>query len=286
MPWKSTTPWLVGGLAAAAGFVLFKRGGSPSAAQPFGRTSEVDEEELKAVDEELSAPASSVVRGFVHAERDELRALALEQLDSENPPVSNETARFDALRDMRFSDLVEDEINEDEISEDDLGERTTLDEIGVFASQPGSWGEEEIDPVSVMQLPDNVHPSEHVVTPDETYDAIDTEDIGTEWLRRATEAGGSQERSPDAVLEGTDQIVIDMNDSTLEESEVPLVVDVTEELPLGETDREGNTDFHPHTTELGSRIRSRDALGALSPNEADLENRAAANERAPRRHRG
>lgn len=261
MPWKTTTPLLFG-LAAAAGYVWFKRSAPGALAKPFGN-SEVDEEELRESDGELNPPASEIVRGYVRAEQDELRALAH---DTEIPPASAEIARADALHDMRLSDL-----SDDEIREDDMGDRPTLeaDELSVFDSEPDTW-EEDVDPISVLDRPENVHPSEHVVMPDETYDALAPEDLGSEWLLRATEAGGPQERSPDDVLEGT-QIVIDMNDNALAESEVPLVIDDAEELPLGEIDREGNTELHGHS-ELVSRVRETE----LSPNEAELAARRAA----------
>lgn len=270
MPWKTTTPWLFG-LAAAAGYVWFKRSALGSLAKPFGNTSEVDEEELRETDGELHPPASELVRGYVRAEQDELRALAH---DTEIPPASAEVARADALHDMRLSDLLDDEIRED-----DLGDRPTLDaeDLGVFDSEPDTW-EEDVDPISVLDRPENVHASEHVVMPDETYDALAPEDLGSEWLLRATEAGGPQERSPDDVLEGT-QIVIDMNDNALAESEVPLVIDDAEELPLGEIDLEGNTGLHGRS-ELHSRVHHREP--ELSPNDSDLANRAAA---APPRER-
>jgi hypothetical protein len=264
MPWKTHTPWLVG-LAAAAGYVWFKRVSGP-VAHPFGKTSEVDENELTDNDIELTAPASEIVRGYVRAEQDELRALAR---DTEIPP-SAEVARADALHDMRLSDRAEDEIRDD-----DLGDRPTLDadELGVFDSEPDTW-EEDVDPVSILDRPENVHPSEHVVSPDDTYDAVAPEDLGTEWLLRATEAGGPQERSPDDMLDGT-QIVIDMNEDALEDSEVPLVIDDAEELPLGEIDRDdGHTELHGRS-DMRSRIRNNlESEFVSSPNETELANRA------------
>jgi hypothetical protein len=252
MPWKTTTPWLVG-LAAAAGYVWFKRSVTGPGAQPFGKTSEVDEDELADSDFELSAPASEIVRGYVRAEQDELRALAR---DTEVPPVSTEIARADALHDMRLSDLAKEEHGADD------------------------W-DDDVDPISVLDRPANVHPSEHVVSPDDTYDAVAPEDLGSEWLLRATEAGGPQERSPDEMLDGT-QVVIDMNENALEESEVPLVIDDAEELPLGEIDRnDGHTELHGRS-DVRSRIRNNlDSELVSSPNETELANRAAGLPSAP-----
>jgi hypothetical protein len=273
MPWKTTTPWLVG-LAAAAGYVWFKRSITGPGAQPFGKTSEVDEDELADSNFELSAPASEIVRGYVRAEQDELRALAR---DTEVPPVATEIARADALHDMRLSDLAKEELRDD-----DLGDRITLDadELDVFDSEPEIW-DDDVDPISVLDRPENVHPSEHVVSPDETYDAVAPEDLGSEWLLRATEAGGPQERSPDEMLDGT-QVVIDMNENALEESEVPLVIDDAEELPLGEIDRnDGHTELHGRS-DVRSRIRNNlDSELVSSPNETELANRAAGLASAP-----
>jgi hypothetical protein len=272
MPWKTTTPWLVG-LAAAAGYVWFKRSVTGIGTQPFGKTSEVDEDELADRDFELSAPASEIVRGYVRAEQDELRALAR---DTEVPPASTEMARADALHDMRLSDAHE------EIQDDDLGERPTLDadELDVFDSEPEIW-EDDVDPISVLDRPENVHPSEHVVSPEDTYDAVAPEDLGSEWLLRATEAGGPQERSLDDMLDGT-QVVIDMNENALEESEVPLVIDDAEELPLGEIDRnDGHTELHGRSA-VRSRIRNNlESELVSSPNETELANRAAGLPPAP-----
>lgn len=272
MPWKTTTPWLVG-LAAAAGYVWFKRAATGPLARPFGNTSEVDENELTDDDLELTAPPSEIVRGYVRAEQDELSAIVR---DTEIPPAS-EVARADALHDMRLSELIESQIRDDE-----RGERITLnsDEGGVFDSEPTTW-EEDVDPISILDRPENVHPSEHVVSPDETYDAIAPEDLGAEWLLRATEAGGPQERSPEDMLDGT-QVVIDMNENALDESEVPLVIDDAEELTIGEIDIEGNTELHGRSG-LGSRIRNQleSEPPTLSPNETELANRADGRAHAP-----
>jgi hypothetical protein len=178
---------------------------------------------------------------------------------------------------VRLSELIADQTRDDE-----RGDRITLDagDLSVFDSEPNTW-EDDVDPISILDRPENVHPSEHVVSPEDTYDAVAPEDLGSEWLLRATEAGGPQERSPEDMLDGT-QVVIDMNENVLEESEVPLVIDDAEELPIGEIDMEGNTELHGRS-DLRSRIRNQleTEPPVLSPNQEELAERADGRANAP-----
>jgi hypothetical protein len=127
----------------------------------------------------------------------------------------DDVARADALRDLR--------------SDGDLSE---------------SSGEEPID---VRSLDEEPLAGDEPVLGDEHYDAIDPEDIGTEWLRRATEA-------PEPAS----------NPQPFSEE----FADVAAELPVGSIDSEGNTELH-----LPARDR---APGTeLSPNETELAQRGA-----------
>jgi len=46
----------------------------------------------------------------------------------------------------------------------------------------------------------------HAVLPDEPYDALDAEDLGTEWLFRATETNGPSNPAPSELLDGMHEI--------------------------------------------------------------------------------
>jgi hypothetical protein len=57
------------------------------------------------------------------------------------------------------------------------------------------------------------------------YDAVDPEDMGTEWLRRATEAPPISQPEADPLVEASG--------------------DTAEEVLVGNIDQEGNTELHP-----------------------------------------
>jgi hypothetical protein len=130
-------------------------------------------------------------------------------------PTSDDVARSDALHDLE--------------SEGDLSE---------------SFDAEGVD---VRSLDDEPLAGDEPVLGDEHYDAIDPEDIGTEWLRRATEA------EP-----------VGKPRSFSEE-----FADVAPELPVGVIDSEGNTELHQPKREQPSRAE-------MSPNEAELVQREGA----------
>jgi len=75
---------------------------------------------------------------------------------------------------------------------------------------------------------------------------IDPEEMGTEWLRRATESNEPPSMPRPFSVERAD---------------------VAAELPVGNTDREGNTELHQPRTEK--------AATELSPNAAELAQRGA-----------
>jgi hypothetical protein len=84
---------------------------------------------------------------------------------------------------------------------------------------------------------------------DDHYDAVDPEDMGTEWLRRATEAPPIS--PPEA------------------QSPVEVSGDTAQEIPVGSIDPEGNTELHP------AEKRSSAAID-LPPNDDELAKRASA----------
>jgi hypothetical protein len=100
---------------------------------------------------------------------------------------------------------------------------------------------------------------EHAVLPDEPYDALDAEDLGTAWLFRATETSGPSGPAPNELLDGGHVIEapVESERDTRESSYgsdqegAPLSPyagthdeDVAAELPVGTVDGEGNTELH------------------------------------------
>ena len=102
---------------------------------------------------------------------------------------------------------------------------------------------EELEPTELRSL------DEETPKGDDQYDAVDPEEMGSEWLRRATEAPpiARPEVEPPVVASG----------------------DTAEEIPVGSIDPEGNAELHP------AEKRSTGPLD-LSPNDDELAKRAAA----------
>jgi hypothetical protein len=200
------------------------------------------------------------------------QAVAPELPDINLDPDVNlgDRARDDALHDMGGLD-------DDEIDFDADTQR-----------QPASIDEVDVTPTA--------GPLEHLLPADEQYDAMDAEDVGTAWLRRATESE-SVELAPDAALEGTQQVIdgdSDFFDSNREsgfgsdqegEALAPNAGthedDVAAELPVGTQDAAGNVELH-------APVNPPDGLnapptGALSPTDEEIARRHATLE-ADQRH--
>jgi hypothetical protein len=130
-------------------------------------------------------------------------------------PTPDEVARTDALRDLE--------------SEGDMFESF------------------DVEPLDVRSLDGEPLAGDEPVAGDEHYDAIDPEEIGAEWLRRATQSTEPINSANPFSLEGAD---------------------VAAELPVGSIDSEGNTELHQpqHEKKPGAD---------LSPNEAELAQRGA-----------
>lgn len=142
---------------------------------------------------------------------------------SKHLPIPDDVARTDAIRDLHGdSDMFE------AIEADELDMRS-LDEQPLAGDEP--------------------------VVGDEHYDAIDPEEMGTEWLRRATETAEPLPSSPNPF---TDE-----------------GADVAAELPVGLIDSEGNTELHQPE-------RDQAAGAELSPNEAELVQREGPKTDAPK----
>ncbi len=144
------------------------------------------------------------------------------------------------------------------------------------------------DPEDIDQfdLDATVGTMEHASTADDSYDAVDAEDVGTEWLLRATQATPPERRDANEVLEGSHIIearygvVDDASEDAYGSDQEGAPIsryggtheeDVAAELPVGNVDAAGNTELHtPHNPP--------DALGApptgqLSLTEEELARR-------------
>jgi hypothetical protein len=141
-------------------------------------------------------------------------------------------------------------------------------------------------------------PLEHVVEADEQYDAMDAEDVGTAWLRRATETEAAELEEPGESLEGTHDIIDDVTlfdtgredgfgsdqeGETLAPNAGTREDDVAAELPVGTQDAAGNVELH-------APINPPDAFnapptGALSPTDEEIARRHAALEADERQSR-
>jgi hypothetical protein len=154
---------------------------------------------------------------------------------------------------------------------------------------------DDIDPSEVLET---ARSTEHVGSHDEPYDALDPEDVGAEWLLRATASAPLAGRDPIDALEGTivfdppvpDPSVVTEDAAKSGRSGEPMARhagtredDIAATLPVGSVDDAGNVELH-------APILPPDALNApptstLSPTEKELARRAAARE-AARRERG
>jgi len=143
----------------------------------------------------------------------------------------DDAARMDALHDM----------HEDAVSDIDFDLRADRDELA--ASERGR----------------SVHALEQASFPDEPYDALDADDLGTEWLLRATQASGTGHPARSELLDGmheTDGPDGDADDPResaygSDQEGAPLAPhagthdeDVAAELPVGTVDAQGNIELH------------------------------------------
>lgn len=153
---------------------------------------------------------------------------------------------------------------------------------------------EQIDALDVTPT---AAPLEHLTAGDEQYDAMDAEDVGTAWLRRATQSEPSEFAEPGDSFEGTHTVVD--GDSALfggdresgfgsdQEGEAfapnagTHEDDVAAELPVGTQDAAGNVELH-------APLNPPDGLdapptGALSPTNEEIARRHATLEADQRR---
>jgi hypothetical protein len=131
-----------------------------------------------------------------------------------------------------------------------------------------------------------VDSAEHLRPGDEPYDAVDAEDVGTAWLRRATQSEPLEESDPNDIW-GTQVIIPELDASGREaaygrdQEGTPLAPyagthdeDVAAELPVGTLDESGNAELHAPV--LPPDAFGAPPTGALSPTNEELARRAAA----------
>jgi hypothetical protein len=184
-------------------------------------------------------------------------------------------ARADALHDMGRLD--------ENADFDALSTRSPVDFDADTAREP-------VDVDALDEVDITVGPNDHAVPADEPYDALDAEDVGTAWLRRATQAEPGEELDLNEALEGTHGIVdgeIPLDELERESAYgadqvgEPLSPyagtddqDVAAELPVGTLDSAGNAEFH-------APLNPPDAFdapptGTLSPTDEEMARRDAA----------
>jgi hypothetical protein len=253
MAWKSTIPWLSSGAVVALGYLWARRTPGSRAGLP-----------------QLSRDAAR--RG--HA--GELRDINLD------PDVNLDAiAHADAVHDMGRLDDNADFDADTKVglaSERDPSERDPLDL------------ELDFDVDVDLEMDATVGPNDHATLADEPYDALDAEDVGTAFLRRATQVEPSEDMDVGEALEGTHEIVegdpalmdlareSDYGTNRTGASLMPYAgtheEDVATELPVGTLDSSGNAEFH-------APLNPPDAFGApptgtLSPTEQEMARRDAA----------
>jgi len=109
------------------------------------------------------AVGAAATVGFVWLSRSRTRRrLIPSSSPNEHPPTLDDVARADALHDLE-------------------GSGEDLSELGLVESV-------EVEPVDMRSLDEEPLAGDEPVLGDEHYDAIDPEEMGTEWLRRATES--------------------------------------------------------------------------------------------------
>jgi phenylpropionate dioxygenase-like ring-hydroxylating dioxygenase large terminal subunit len=168
------------------------------------------------------AVGAAATFGFVWLSRtSRARRLPQPPTPREHQPTPDEAARRDALHDLE-------------------GNGEGLPDLALDDAA-------DLEPIDVRSLDEEPLAGDEPVAGDEHYDAIDPEEMGTEWLRRATESP-EPASSPKPFLDER--------------------ADVAAELPVGTIDWEGNTELHqPKPSEKPGT--------ELSPNEAELAQRGA-----------
>ncbi len=251
MAWKSTIPWLSSGAVVALGYLWARRTPGSRGGLP-----------------QLSRDAA---RG---GQKSELRDINFD------PDVNLDAiAHADAVHDMG---RLDDNADFDAHTRGEALDRRDLDLDLDF--------DVDVD-VDQLEMNATVGPNDHTVPADEPYDALDAEDVGTAFLRRATQVEPSEDLDVNEALEGTHEIIDgdpalmdlaresgDYGINRTGESLAPYAgtyeEDVAAELPVGTLDSAGNAEFH-------APLNPPDAFAApptstLSPTEEEMARRDAA----------
>lgn len=149
----------------------------------------------------------------------------------------------------------------------------------------------DAEDIDVLDLGENVGTLDQAELTDEPYDSLDAEDVGTEWLLRATQNSTPHRRDPGEAFESAFSRE-EAGDGKAGPSEAgfgsdqegaPLAPyagthedDVAAELPVGNVDAQGNTELHvpanppdalraPPTSELA--VSERELAGRNVPPE-------------------
>lgn len=123
---------------------------------------------------------------------------------------------------------------------------------------------------------------------DEPYDALDAEDVGTEWLLRATQTTMPVRKEPDEFrggipIEASEEATHAENEAGFgsDQHGAPLApragtheADVAAELPVGNVDAEGNTELH-------APVNPPDAFRAPPTGELSVSERELAARKTP-----
>lgn len=183
---------------------------------------------------------------------------------------------------------------------DDRARDDALHDMGGFENDEVDFDadtERQPSSLDAVETAVTAGPIEHVVPNEEPYDAMDPEDVGTAWLRRATETEVSEAADPGESLEGMHEVLegdpaffgsereddfgSDQEGAALAPHAGTHEDDVAAELPVGTLDAAGNAELH-------APVDPPDAFeapptGALSPTNEEMARRDAAHE-ADQRH--
>jgi len=177
---------------------------------------------------------------------------------------------------------------------DDIARLDALHDMNQRAAEDFDF-DTRADPEEVAEVERGrtVDALEHPVLPEEPYDALDAEDLGTEWLLRATETSGPSGPAPSELLDGGHVIDVSL-DGELDAREsnygsdqegAPLAPyagthdeDVAAELPVGDVDAQGNTELH--TPANPPDALNAPPTGELAVSEEELIRRGVRSDRA------
>lgn len=198
----------------------------------------------------------AVLAGLVWAGR----AFALRLRGSEEPPVSSLEPGSEAVDRGWEGDALDDVAKMDALHDMNQGRAADFD----FDARA------DAEELAETERGRTLDAFEHGGQPDEPYDALDAEDLGTQWLLRAMQTSGSTGPAQNELFEGAREFEVSpLSTDDLRESEfgsdregAPLAEhagthdeDVAAELPVGSIDDQGNIELH-------TPVNPPDALGA------------------------